>query len=282
MSTPTGPQSADARRGTGSTGLTVRAGAATDVGRVRQHNEDSILADRTVFVVADGMGGHAAGEVASGIVTTTLGELAAAPSLRREDLVASLALANRRILESVAKHPEQTGMGTTAAGLAVVTAGGSDHWAVFNVGDSRVYRYLDGELRLVTVDHSEVRELIDAGLITEEESVRHPLRNVVTRSMGSESLPTPDIWVFPPHAGERFVICSDGLSNELSTARIREIVAGHDEPQACAEALVSAGVESGGRDNVSVIVVALDAGDDDLDDIDTAPRAGAGAAGGEG
>jgi PPM family protein phosphatase len=273
------PAAGDAPAGAG---LTVRAGAATDVGRVRQHNEDSILADRTVFVVADGMGGHAAGEVASGIVTATLGELAAAPSRRREDLVAALALANQRILESVARHPEQTGMGTTASGLAVVTAGGSDHWAVFNVGDSRVYRFLDGELRLVTVDHSEVRELIDAGLITEEESTRHPLRNVVTRSMGTEALPTPDIWVFPPHPGERFVICSDGLSNELSADRIRDIVAAHDDPQACAEALVRAGVESGGRDNVSVVVVALDSGDDDLQDVDTSPRAGSGAAGGEG
>lgn len=263
-------------------GLTVRAGAATDVGRVRQHNEDSLLADRTIFVVADGMGGHAAGEIASGIVTATLGELASAPHRRREDLVEALALANRRILESVAQHPEQTGMGTTAAGLAVVTAGGSDHWAVFNVGDSRVYRFLDGQLRLVTVDHSEVRELIDAGLITEEESTRHPLRNVVTRSMGSEAQPTPDIWVFPPHAGERFVICSDGLSNELSTDRISQLVAEHDDPQACAEALVTAGVESGGRDNVSVIVVALDSGDEDLDDIDTAPRGSAAASGGRG
>ncbi|SDP53299.1 protein phosphatase [Pedococcus dokdonensis] len=273
MTTPDAPHGA---------GLTVRAGAATDVGRVRQHNEDSVLADRTVFVVADGMGGHAAGEVASRIVTATLGELADAPVRRREDLVAALALANRRILESVAQHPEQTGMGTTAAGLAVVRAGGSDHWAVFNVGDSRVYRFVDGQLRLVTVDHSEVRELIDAGLITEEESARHPLRNVVTRSMGSESLPTPDIWVFPPHAGERFVICSDGLSNELSSDRIRQIVAEHDDPQDCAEALVSAGVAAGGRDNVSVVVVALDSDDADLDDIDTAPRASAGAAGGEG
>ncbi|WP_457254471.1 PP2C family protein-serine/threonine phosphatase [Pedococcus sp. P5_B7] len=247
-------------------GLTVRAGAATDVGRVRQHNEDSVLADRTIFVVADGMGGHAAGEVASGIVTATLGELASAPKRSREDLVEALALANRRILESVAMNPEQTGMGTTAAGLAVVKAGGSDHWAVFNVGDSRVYRFVDGQLRLLTVDHSEVREMIDAGLITEEESARHPLRNVITRSLGSEAPPTPDIWLLPPQAGERFVICSDGLSNELSHDRLCEILAAHDDPQACAEALVAAGVDSGGRDNVSVVVVAVDSGDGGFDE----------------
>ena len=239
-------------------GLTVRCGAATDVGRVRQHNEDSVLADRTVFVVADGMGGHAAGEVASAIVTATLGELADAPVRRREDLVAALALANQRILESVAQHPEQHGMGTTATGLAVVDEGGSDHWVVFNVGDSRVYRFADGDLRLVTVDHSEVRELVDAGLITEEEAARHPLRNIVTRAMGSEPAPTPDLWVLAPRAGERFVICSDGLSNELSSERISQVVAEHDDPQACADALVAAGVDAGGRDNVSVVVVALD------------------------
>jgi protein phosphatase len=257
-------------------GMVVRAGAATDVGRVRKHNEDSLLADRTVFMVADGMGGHAAGEVASGIAISTVGQLAQAGTRRREDLVEAIALANRRILESVARHPEQNGMGTTATGLAVVNAGGSDHWAVFNVGDSRVYRFLDGHLRLVTVDHSEVRELIDAGLITEDEATRHPLRNVVTRSLGSEPGPSPDVWVFPPHPGERFVICSDGLSGELGLEQIRDLVQAHDDPQAAAEALVSAAVDAGGRDNVSVVVVALDADDDADYELDTAPRAGAG------
>lgn len=257
--------------------MILRAGAATDVGRVRAHNEDSVLADRTVFVVADGMGGHAAGEVASGIVTSTMAELVERETLRSEDVVESIQKANTRILESVARHPEQTGMGTTVAGLAVVAAGGSDHWAVFNVGDSRVYRYLAGSLSLVTVDHSEVRELIDAGLITEEEAARHPLRNVVTRSLGTEVTPTPDIWVFPPYPGERFVICSDGLSNELSRNDIRHIVAEIDDPQEAAQALVSAAVEAGGRDNVTAVVVALDAGEDDEDfDEDTAPRGSAG------
>ena len=258
--------------------MILRAGAATDVGRVRTHNEDSLLARGPVFVVADGMGGHAAGEVASRIVVETMAELADRPGLRAEDVVAALALANQRILESVARHPEQTGMGTTATGLVVVTAGGSDHWAVFNVGDSRVYRYVAGELSLVTVDHSEVREMVDAGLITEEEATRHPLRNVVTRSLGTEAAPTPDVWVFPPNPAERFVICSDGLSNELGARQISGIVGSVDDPQQAADELVAAAVRAGGRDNVSVIVVALDAGGggDDLD-ADTAPRSAAGA-----
>lgn len=254
-------------------GLVLRAGAATDVGRVRRHNEDSLVARGSVFVVADGMGGHAAGEVASQIVTQTMGELAERARLRPEDVVAALTTANTRILQSVALHPERAGMGTTATGLVVVSAGGSDHWAVFNVGDSRVYRFLGGELSLVTVDHSEVQEMVDAGFITEEEAQRHPLRNVVTRSLGTETTPTPDIWVFPPHPGERFVICSDGLTNELSRDDIQRIIAAVDDPEQAAAALVRAAVDAGGRDNVTVIVVALDGGDDEEDfDADTAPR----------
>ncbi len=258
----------------GSTGRVLRAGVSTHVGRIRRVNEDSALARGKVFAVADGMGGHAAGEVASGIAVDALGELADRAALRPEDILRQLRVANERILTSAARNPEQSGMGTTAAGVAVVTAGGSDHWAVFNVGDSRVYRHLAGRLSLVTVDHSEVRELIDAGIITPEEARRHPLRNVVTRSLGSEPYPTPDVWVFPPYPGERFIICSDGLPNEVDDDAIRTLVDENEEPAACAEALVGAAVEAGGRDNVTVVVVALDESDDHDDaDSDTAPRA---------
>lgn len=255
-------------------GLTLRAGSATDVGRVRGHNEDSLIADGVVFAVADGMGGHAAGEVASRIVVDTLRGLAQRVVLVRDDVVTALADSNEQILRSVARHPEQTGMGTTAAGLAIVSAGGSSHWAVFNVGDSRVYRYVDGSLRMVTVDHSEVRELVDAGLITEAEAARHPLRNVVTRSLGSDSMPAVDLWVFPPQVGERFLICSDGLTGELADHQIAALLGDHEDPQAAAVALVDAAVAAGGRDNVSVVVVALDHRDDEGDDaeVDTAPR----------
>jgi serine/threonine protein phosphatase PrpC len=257
-------------------GLTLRTGSATDIGRVRGHNEDNLLADGPVFVVADGMGGHAAGEVASQIVVDTLRGLSRGAVLVRDDIVRALGEANAAILRSVARHPEQTGMGTTAAGLAVVSQGGSSHWAVFNVGDSRVYRFVDGRLRLVTVDHSEVRELVDAGLITEAEAARHPLRNVVTRSLGADAMPAVDLWVFPPQVGERFVICSDGLTGELTDAQVADLVGSHADPQDAAEALVQAAVDSGGRDNVSVVVVALEARtdvDDELDE-DTAPRSG--------
>ena len=244
-------------------GLRLRVGAATDVGRVRDHNEDALLAEGAVFAVADGMGGHAAGEVASAIAVDTLRGLTVRDGLVGDDIVAALASANEQMLRSVAAHPEQTGMGTTAAGLAVVTADGSAHWAVFNVGDSRVYRFVDGRLRLVTVDHSEVRELVDAGLITEAEAARHPLRNVVTRALGSASMPAVDLWVSAPQVGERFVICSDGLTGELADDQIAALVANHDDPQEAAVALVGAAVAAGGRDNVTVVVVALDGREDD-------------------
>jgi len=252
---------------------TISVGVRTDVGRVRKHNEDSAGAEGTVFVVADGMGGHAAGEVASRIAAEAVLELSSRPVLQVRDVVAQVAEANRRILESAARHPEQTGMGTTVAGLAVVSVGGQRHWAVFNIGDSRVYRLLDGALNQVTVDHSEVWELVERGLITPEEAHRHPARNIVTRSLGRDPMGVVDTWVFPPYPGEAFVICSDGLSNELTLEEIEAVLADHPDADEAATELVRRAVEAGGRDNVTAIVVAVQGEDSDSDvDEDTTPR----------
>lgn len=253
-------------------GLLLTVGAATDTGRVRDHNEDSALAEGGIFVVADGMGGHAAGEVASGIVVETMRELVSRADLTSDDITRQLLEANERILEGMRTHPEQQGMGTTASGLALVAAGGADHWAVFNVGDSRVYRYINGVLRQVTVDHSEVEELITAGVITAAEAKVHPARNVVTRSLGTEHAHHCDVWVLPPYSGERFVICSDGLTNEIDDETLGEILRAQPDPQEAAEELVRAAVEAGGRDNVTVVVVDLD-GDVGDDLSETSPRA---------
>ena len=261
-------------------GPTLRVGAATDTGRVREHNEDAALAEGGIFVVADGMGGHAAGEVASGIVVETMRELAPRSGLTSDEVIRQVSLANQRILGAVADDRERRGMGTTVSGLALVTAGGADHWAVFNVGDSRVYRFIDGALAQISVDHSEVQELIEAGVITPAEARIHPARNVVTRSLGTEHVHQADIWLLPPYAGERFVICSDGLTNEIDDTRLRDLLVEHPDTQVAAEELVRAAVEAGGRDNVTVVVVDLDAdiGDDlsvtsPRDEADTAPRA---------
>jgi len=252
---------------------TISVGVRTDVGRVRKHNEDSAGAEGTVFVVADGMGGHAAGEVASRIAAEAVLELSSRPVLQVRDVVAQVAEANRRILESAARHPEQTGMGTTVAGLAVVSVGGQRHWAVFNIGDSRVYRLLDGQLSQVTVDHSEVWELVERGLITPEQAHRHPGRNIVTRSLGRDPMGAVDTWVFPPYPGEVFVICSDGLSNELSLEEIQAVLLEHPNPDEAATTLERAAVEAGGRDNVTAIVVAVQGHGAESDvDEDTTPR----------
>lgn len=249
----------------GEVGGRLRIGSATDTGRVRDHNEDAVLAEGTVFVVADGMGGHAAGEVASGIVVDTMRELVGRDGLTTDDVTGQVLQANERILASVAAHPEQRGMGTTATGLALVTHEDRAQWAVFNVGDSRAYRLLGDELTRITVDHSEVQELVDAGIITAAEAQVHPARNVVTRSLGAPLAHDPDLWVVPLTPGERFLVCSDGLTNEVPEEQLRDILQAHPEPRDAADALVHAAVAAGGRDNVSVVVVALD-------DADVAPQ----------
>lgn len=238
-------------------GTTPSIGVASHVGRVRTHNEDAARAEGAVFVVADGMGGHAAGEVASRLATEALVELAGRRSLEVDDVVAQVGEANRRILDSATAHPEQYGMGTTITGVVVVQVGGEPHWAVFNVGDSRVYRCVDGRLTQVTVDHSEVQELVERGYLTVEQAARHPARNIVTRSLGREPMAAVDTWVFPPHSGERLVICSDGLSNELTLEEIEAIVAATDDAQEAADTLVERAVAAGGRDNVTAIVIAI-------------------------
>ena len=258
--------------------MLVRAAGATHVGTVRESNEDSLLAGSRVFVVADGMGGHAAGEVASRIAVEALGELEDHPPTRPEDVTAALLEANRRILDAVAEHPELRGMGTTATGVTVVDTGGREHWVVFNVGDSRVYRLADHRMHQVTRDHSEVRELVDAGVIDAAEAARHPLRNVITRSLGTDPAPRPDVWVLAPTPGERFVVCSDGLTGELDDRDIMLLARSSADPQVVADELVAAAVRAGGRDNVSVVVVTVDAGGtgDGDDEADTHPRSALG------
>ncbi|WP_299444903.1 PP2C family serine/threonine-protein phosphatase [uncultured Phycicoccus sp.] len=253
--------------------LLVRAAGATHVGRVREHNEDSLVAGARVFAVADGMGGHAAGEVASRIAVEVLTELEDHPASRPDDVAEALREANRRILRAQADHPELRGMGTTATGVTVVDAGGREHWVVFNVGDSRVYRVAENRMHQVTRDHSEVRELVDAGLLEPSEVSSHPLRHVITRSLGTDPGPEPDVWVLAPTPGETFVVCSDGLSGELDDRDIMLLTRENPDPQRAADALVAAAVRAGGHDNVSVVVVAVAAGDDDADG-DTQPRAG--------
>ena len=230
-------------------------GLATDVGRVRAHNEDSALAREDVFVVADGMGGHAAGEVASGLATSIIAELVGRPRRTQADVVEQVEEANRRIVAASLEDAEKFGMGTTVTGLAVVDVDGETRWTVFNVGDSRVYHLVDGSLTQLTRDHSEVQELVDLGRLTLAQAARYPRRNMLTRTLGRAPMPTPDTWVLEPVPGERFLLCSDGLTNELDTEQITALLQEHPDAQEAAEVLVERAVAAGGRDNVTVVVV---------------------------
>ncbi len=243
---------------------TLRVGWATDRGAVRQFNEDHVFAGGRVVAVADGMGGHAAGDVASAMAVDVMSQLdGQSEHLRPDEVVAALLRANDAIVHSAAQEAQRFGMGTTISGLALVWVGGSAHWAVFNVGDSRVYRFFQDELVQATVDHSEVEELVLAGRITPEEARVHPDRNIITRSLGTVPPPQVDIWVTPPVPGERFLVCSDGLVAEVDDGELAEVLRRVEEPAEAASTLLAMALERGARDNVSVLVVALlDVGDD--------------------
>ena len=248
-------------------------GAASHVGKVRAVNEDSYLAVGRVGVVADGMGGHAAGDVASAVTIDVFRRLAEADEITAESVRVAVTAANDAVLAQAAQAPELSGMGTTLTGIALVDYAGSPHWMVFNVGDSRVYRIDATGAAQLTVDHSEVAELVSLGRITAEEAVTHPLRSIVTRALGSDPGPDADVWIFPTDpAGETFVLCSDGVTNELADDVIARLVTSSPSAEVAAERVVTAAVDHGGRDNATAVVVASVGAvvHDDL--ADTAPR----------
>jgi protein phosphatase len=230
-------------------------GAATDNGRVRQHNEDALLADAPVFVIADGMGGHQAGEVASSIVVDHFRELVGRSGLDVADIAEVLGRANAAIIDASDVAAARGGMGTTVVGLVAIEQLGVPYWAAFNVGDSRIYRFWQDELTQITIDHSYVQELIDSGRLTPDDARSHPDRNVVTRALGQALLHEADFWVLPPEPGERFLLCSDGLPGDLATNEILGVLRELMDPVSAADALVTAAVHAGGRDNVTVVVI---------------------------
>ncbi len=259
--------------------LTLTWGERTHVGRVRQHNEDAMLASPPLFAVADGMGGHAGGEIASTLTVETLAALAAHENLTRTDVLDAVRAADATIAREATD--ETTGMGTTLCGLAVTSSSGADRLVVFNVGDSRAYRLRTGTLVQLTQDHSVVQELIDRGEISTEEAERHPDRNVITRSLGAGHLLDIDWWTLEPAVGDRYLLASDGLTKELEAPLIARILTDAVTPDEGARLLVDEALASGGRDNITVVVVEVTSIDDtavvligsDPVDADTTPRA---------
>lgn len=235
--------------------ITITSTALTHVGRVRKANEDNMLVTGQLVAVADGLGGHAAGEVASQIAVERMAALGDIEGLHPDDIIDAIADTNRLILGAVREHPDEAGMGTTLVGVGVVMMDGVAHAVVFNVGDSRAYRLVEGDFAQVSVDHSEVQELQDAGQITPEAAAYYPRRNIITRCLGTDPAPLPDIWVFVPSAHERFVICSDGLSGEVADDAIASTIRQNVASKDAAESLLQQALDNGAHDNVTVIVL---------------------------
>lgn len=237
--------------------LQLRAGYGTNRGLRRETNEDSFIAADPVFAVADGMGGHAAGEVASGICVRTLAEM---PQLTASERTATAALVQQYLYTADLSIREATSSqaGTTLSGVFVVEQAGIPYWLVLNIGDSRTYLLGRNGFGQITVDHSEVQELVDAGQITKAEAAVHPRRHVVTRALGTGDEAEADFWLMPIEEGDRILVCSDGLTGELGDEDIATILSAEADPQAAVDALIESALRSGGRDNVTCIVVDAD------------------------
>jgi len=239
--------------------LTLAIGAATDTGNLRGQNEDAHIAEQNLFAVADGMGGHNAGEVASAMAIEHLRGVAISGVSSAEAFAQVVRDLNSAIYTSATSTTDQRGMGTTLTAAALLAPTNNmdqpSQIVIANVGDSRTYLLRSGELRQMSVDHSYVQELVTEGLLTVDEARTHPRRNIVTRALGIDEEVSVDTWTIPMFDGDRFMLCSDGLVDEVPLDEITELMREHSAPQLIAERLVTAAKRHGGRDNITVIVV---------------------------
>ncbi|KGJ79656.1 serine/threonine protein phosphatase [Cryobacterium roopkundense] len=250
--------------------IAVSVGAATDVGLRRQSNEDAYLAQGSLYLVADGMGGHVAGEIASATVISAFTDLSLRPSVTLDRLRETFADAVARV--AALPVGAGAGAGTTLTGVAIGSLDQNAYWIVLNLGDSRTYRLSSRVLEQISVDHSVVQELVDSGELTAAQAATNAQRNIVTRSIGAGSRSEPDYWFIPAEPGDRILVCSDGLTGELSDEHIRSILNAEPEPQAAAARLVREALQRGGRDNVTVVVVDALSILGDLEGDETIPR----------
>ena len=232
----------------------------TDTGRQRRDNEDSAFARAPVFVVADGMGGAQAGEVASRIAVEAFEQGLPDSGSPEERLATRVREANQQIYERSRADRGRAGMGTTLTAAYVDDA----HVAIAHVGDSRAYLFRDGTLQRLTQDHSLVDELVRRGKLTEEQAAEHPQRSIITRALGPEPDVEVDTWTYPARAGDVVLLCSDGLTSMISEERVRAVLAEHDNLDEAADALIREANEAGGRDNITVVLFRLEevGGDD--------------------
>ena len=231
----------------------LRWGATSHPGRRRPANEDAFHAERGVYFVADGMGGHDAGAQASATAVAVLCSLGREGDASEAQLHDALSDAHRAV-SRIATRPGRHA-GTTVTGAVVVRRDGVPCWLVANVGDSRTYRFAQGELSQVTTDHSLVQELVAAGEVSPEEARTYARRNVITRALGGVVEPELDCWYLPIVPGERLMICTDGLTEEVAPEAIARVLREQPHPQLAADQLVNYALLAGGRDNVTVLVV---------------------------
>ncbi len=238
--------------------MTTLSAAGSHVGKVRANNQDSGYAGEHLFVVADGMGGHAGGDVASALAIQSIAHVDRAyesASDAVQALRSALLEANHELAETVSAHPELAGMGTTVSGFVRI----GDRLALAHIGDSRVYRWRDGVLVQVTKDHTFVQRLVDSGRITAEEAAVHPRRSVLMRVLGDVDLtPDIDVEVLDTRPGDRWMLCSDGLSGYVTEQRVGELLDENPDAAAAVEALIDESLDNGAPDNVTVVIVGID------------------------
>jgi protein phosphatase len=240
----------------------LRAAAATDAGRVRTSNQDRALIAGDVVVVADGMGGHAGGEVAAATAVKAFEE-AYSHDPSADGLSLAAAAANREVFARAEREQALHGMGTTLTAAALVRSGGEPQIALVNIGDSRAYLYENHQLRRLTEDHSLVEEMVRRGEITPEAALTHPHRHILTRALGIDPGVEIDSWLLSPIPGSRLLLCSDGLTNECSEAEIAEVLEREHDPGDAARELVARALGHGGSDNITVIVADVDDTDEE-------------------
>ncbi len=236
-----------------SAGMTIVASGTSHEGAVRTHNEDSWLVSPPAYVVADGMGGHAGGDVASKLVVDAFAELGGRDDITPPEIERVLD-ASRTAVAALATSP-RSAPGSTVVAAVYVVERGRGYWLLVNIGDSRAYLLTSDRLEQVSHDHSLVQEMIDAGEIDAAEARVHPDRHVITRAIGASETADADFTLMPARTGTRLLLCSDGLSGELADAEIERIMRGGASAAVTSARLVAAAVEAGGHDNVTAIVI---------------------------
>ncbi|MGH9070586.1 MAG: Stp1/IreP family PP2C-type Ser/Thr phosphatase [Acidimicrobiales bacterium] len=248
--------------------IQLRSGSATDVGRVRHNNQDMALEASNLFGVADGMGGHVGGEVAARTAIEALrrsfDQVKGRPSIR--NLVNAVGAANLAVWDRARSDADLRGMGTTLTAMALVSEEDQAEIALVNVGDSRAYRLRNDIFAQLTSDHTLVEEMVRTGELSPTDAASHPKRHVLTRALGIEPDVEVDAWLVRPAVGDRLLLCSDGLINEVPDRAIAQVLRDVPDPAEAAQALVSMALRHGGSDNVTVVVVnVVDEGGDDVD-----------------